>query len=60
LTTIGIVTLAVLAASLFGAPLLAILLVGILLVCPLLMWMPFRLERRPRQDPRSERKGSTP
>jgi hypothetical protein len=60
LATIGIVTLAVLAASLFGALLVAILLVGILLVCPLMMWMPFRLERGPRQGPSSERKGSTP
>lgn len=34
------------ASALLGAPLVSILLVGLLLICPLLLWVPFRFERR--------------
>jgi hypothetical protein len=35
-------------AALFGAPLISILIAGLPLLCPLLMWVPFRFERRAR------------
>jgi len=45
------------AALVLGAPLVSILLVGLLLLCPLLLWVPFRFERRPLDEPTPERRG---
>ena len=50
---VGIISAGLLAAGMLGAPLVSILLIGILLVCPLLMWVPFRFERKTRKDPAS-------
>ena len=38
------------AAGMLGAPLVAILLTGLLLLCPLLMWVPFRFEKKTREE----------
>ena len=46
---VGIILAGLLAASMLGAPLVSVLLIGILLVCPLLMWAPFRFERKTRE-----------
>lgn len=40
-----------------GAPLISILIIGLLLLCPLLLWVPFRLERRSLNEPAPERRG---
>ena len=50
---VGIISAGLLAAGMLGAPLVAVLLIGILLVCPLLMWVPFRFERKTRKEPTS-------
>lgn len=44
-------------ALVLGAPLVSILLVGLLLLCPLLLWVPFRFERRSLDEPTPERRG---
>src|SRR4030066_482419 len=48
---VGIISAGLLAAGMLGAPLVSVLLIGILLVCPLLMWVPFRFERKTREEP---------
>lgn len=47
---VGIISAGLLAAGMLGAPLVSVLLIGILLVCPLLMWVPFRFERKTREE----------
>lgn len=42
----GLATVGLVVAILVGAPLVSVLLAGLLLVCPLLLWKPFRSERR--------------
>lgn len=44
------------AAVILGAPLVSILLVGLLLLCPLLLWVPFRFERRSLDESIPERR----
>ncbi len=46
----GSISAGLLAAGILGAPLVSVLLIGILLVCPLLMWVPFRFERKTREQ----------
>ena len=50
---VGTISAGLLAAGTLGAPLVSVLLIGILLVCPLLMWVPFRFERKTRKEPTS-------
>ena len=45
-----IISTGLLTSGLLGAPLVSVLLIGILLVCPLLMWVPFRFERKAREQ----------
>lgn len=45
-SVMGLTGVGLVAAVMFGAPLVSILLVGILLLCPLLLWVPFRFQRR--------------
>lgn len=47
---VGVIVAGLLAAGMLGAPLVSVLLIGILLVCPLLMWVPFRFERKTRGE----------
>lgn len=42
----GLAAVGLFIGLLVGAPLVSILLAGLLLLCPLLLWMPFRFERR--------------
>ena len=57
--TVAVATAGFLASSMLDAPLVSILVIGLLLVCPLLMWVPFRLERGPRRYPGSEPRDPT-
>ena len=45
-SVMGLAGVGLVAAVMLGAPLVSILLVGILLLCPLLLWVPFRFQRR--------------
>ena len=46
LVLMSLAALGLVAALLLGAPLVSVFLIGLLLLCPLLMWVPFRFERR--------------
>lgn len=50
---VAIISSGLFAAGMLGAPLVAILLIGLLLLCPLLMWVPFRFEKKTREEPMS-------
>jgi hypothetical protein len=57
---VGVIVAGLLAAGMLGAPLVSVLLIGILLVCPLLMWVPFRFERKARGELSGRRRNRLP
>jgi hypothetical protein len=56
-TLMGLGVLGLLVAFVLGAPLVSVLLIGLLLLCPLLLWIPFRFERRSLDGSDPERRG---